>query len=118
MELGIGAAAGATDIAGQRAVLPAWRVQKERVIVPWAGRRHWAMGFSGSDAPVLVGHAVLIFFPKPIKSKSALRTSVRFGSSFLDNPGWYFRWFHRPGAGPRGFSPEESYPAQTSASCR
>ena len=30
-------------------------IQKERVIVPWAGRRHWVMGVSGSDAPVLDG---------------------------------------------------------------
>ena len=48
---GIGTAAGATNIAGQRAVLPDGGIQKERVIVPWTGRRDWAMEVSGSDAP-------------------------------------------------------------------
>jgi hypothetical protein len=33
----VGTAAGAKDIAGQRAVLLASGIQKERVIVPWAG---------------------------------------------------------------------------------
>ena len=43
-----------------------WRdFQKERVIVPWAGRRHWVMGVSGSDAPVLVSLTTLIFFNEP-----------------------------------------------------
>src|SRR5438046_7316970 len=38
----VGTAAGAKDIAGQRAVLPGMAgFRKERVIVPWAGRRHW-----------------------------------------------------------------------------
>ena len=44
MSLGWDHSAGAKDIAGQRAVLTAWRIQKERVIVPWAGRRHWVDG--------------------------------------------------------------------------
>jgi len=35
---------------------------KERVIVPWAGRRHWVIEVSSSDAPVLDGLASLIFF--------------------------------------------------------
>ena len=37
-------------------------IQKERVIVPWAGRRHWVIEVSSSDAPVLDGLASLIFF--------------------------------------------------------
>jgi hypothetical protein len=65
MSLGCGTAAGAKDIAGQRAVLPADGIQKERVIVPWAGRRHWMMGVSGSDAPVLDGLITFIFFNEP-----------------------------------------------------
>jgi hypothetical protein len=59
-----GTAAGTTDIVGQRAVLTAWRIQKERVIVPWTGRRYWAMGISGSDAPVLVGLIAFILFQR------------------------------------------------------
>jgi hypothetical protein len=39
MGLGVGTTAGATDIAGQRAVLPCGGIQKERVIVPGPGRR-------------------------------------------------------------------------------
>ena len=35
---------------------------KERVIVPWAGRRHWVIEVSGSDAPVLGGLPVLSSF--------------------------------------------------------
>ena len=45
-------------------------IQKERVIVPWAGRRHWVMGVSGSDAPVLDGLTSFIFFPKPINRRA------------------------------------------------
>ena len=44
-------------------------IQKERVIVPWAGRRHWVIGFSGSDAPV-DGLPRFIFFPKPISRRA------------------------------------------------
>jgi hypothetical protein len=36
-KLGLWTSAGATDITGQRAVLPAWRDSKERVIVPGLG---------------------------------------------------------------------------------
>jgi hypothetical protein len=82
MDLGYGTAAGATDIAGQRAVLPASRIQKERVIVPWAGRRHSVMGVSGSDAPVLDGLTTFIF---SIIAEH-IQASPRLGSSFLSNP--------------------------------
>ena len=44
-EPGIGTAAGVTDIAGQRAVYWLAGFQKERVIVPWAGRRRCVMVF-------------------------------------------------------------------------
>jgi hypothetical protein len=39
-------------------------------------------------------------------------TSARVGSSFLDNPGWDYRWFHRAGAGPLGFHSWEFGPSQ------
>ena len=58
MEAEVGTAAGATDIAGQRAVLLAGVIQKERVIVPWAGRRDWATRVSGSDAPASRGPGI------------------------------------------------------------
>jgi hypothetical protein len=46
MRLGFGTAAGATDIAGQRAVLRHGGTQKERVIVPWPGvGTGWFGGF-------------------------------------------------------------------------
>ena len=51
MGLGLGPLPVLLTFWGQRAVRPAWRIQKERVIVPWAGRRHWVIGGSGSDAP-------------------------------------------------------------------
>jgi hypothetical protein len=35
--------------------------QKERVIVPWAGRWDWVMEVSGSDAPVLALPALASF---------------------------------------------------------
>ena len=53
---GIWTAAGATDIAGQRAVLPDGGIQKERVIVPWAGGRHLVIGvfrFRRSGFPIM-----------------------------------------------------------------
>ena len=104
MEPGIGTAAGATDIAGQRAVLRRGGIQKERVIVPWAGRRHWVMGFPVPTLRYLMALPVYLL-SKANKSKSTVRTSPRLGSSFLDNPGWDSRWFHRPEAAHPGFSP-------------
>ena len=44
--------------------------RKERVIVPWAGRRSWVMGVSGSDAPVLVGLTSLSSFQEPINRRA------------------------------------------------
>jgi hypothetical protein len=41
MGLCYGTAAGAKDIAGQRAVLTAQRDLEGTVIVSWTGRRHW-----------------------------------------------------------------------------
>jgi hypothetical protein len=46
---------------GQRAVLLAGGIQKERVIVPWTGRRCWVTGVSSSDAPVLDDLTTFIF---------------------------------------------------------
>ena len=45
-------------------------IQKERVIVPWAGRRRWVMGVSGSDAPVLDGLPLLSLFQEPINRRA------------------------------------------------
>ena len=38
-------------------------IQKERVIVPSGGHRHWVMKISGPDAPVLVGLTDFSFSP-------------------------------------------------------
>jgi hypothetical protein len=62
MSLGCGTAAGATDIRSKEPFYRRRGIQKERVIVPWAGRRHWVMGVSGSDAPVLDGLTSLSSF--------------------------------------------------------
>ncbi|MGE5302923.1 MAG: hypothetical protein ACM3TN_06315 [Alphaproteobacteria bacterium] len=51
MELGIGTAAGATDIEGQRAVLPAWRDLKGTGDCP-VGRAS-ALGDKGFPVPTL-----------------------------------------------------------------
>jgi hypothetical protein len=61
MSLGCGTADGATDIAGQRAVLAAWRDSERTGDCPLRRRRNWVMGVSGSDAPVLDGLITLIF---------------------------------------------------------
>ena len=50
MGLGLWTAAGATDISGQRAVLPAWRLRQRTGDCPWAGRRNWLIKISGFDA--------------------------------------------------------------------
>src|SRR5262245_11643440 len=66
-------------------------IKKERVIVSCDRALELRHG-AGSNAPAS-------------RSGSTFRTSVRLGSSFLENPGWYFRWFHRLEAGLPGFSP-------------
>jgi hypothetical protein len=45
-------------------------IQKERVIVPWAGRRDQMIGVSGSDATAPDGLTSFIFFPKPINRRA------------------------------------------------
>ena len=52
MELGVGTAAGATDIAGQRAVLAAWRDSERTGDCPVGRASGPGDGVSGSDAPV------------------------------------------------------------------
>jgi hypothetical protein len=61
MDLGCGTAAGAKDIRTKSHSPGVAGFKKERVIVPWAGRRRLVMGFSGSDAPVLDDLAAFIF---------------------------------------------------------
>src|SRR5215470_356275 len=91
--LGFGTAAGATDILDKEPFSRRGGIQKERVIVPWAGRRRLGDKVSGFDAPALDGLASLIFFP-PIHRRAQSRTSARLGSSFLDNPGLNSRCFY------------------------
>ena len=61
-------------------------IQKERVIVPWAGRRHWVIGFSGSDAPVLDGLPRFIFFPKPISRRA--QSGLLLGWFIVSGQSW------------------------------
>ena len=62
-ELALWTAAGATDILDKEPFSRRGGIQKERVIVPWAGRRRLGDRVSGFDAPALDGLASLIFFP-------------------------------------------------------
>ena len=55
-----------------------WRDSEERVIVPWAGRRYWVIGVSGSDAPVLDGLPVIIFREPIIEEHSQDFSSAWF----------------------------------------
>src|SRR4030095_4376558 len=71
------------------------------------------MGVSGSDTPCLMTYQFYLFSKADKKSESTVRTSPRLGSSFLDNPGWNSRWFHRPGAGLLGSSSLALDPGQT-----
>ena len=75
----IGTAAGAKDIAGQRAVLPALQdSEKERVIVlGQASALGWCFRFRRSGFPIVEAY----------NRRGTVRTSARLGSSFLDNPG-------------------------------
>jgi hypothetical protein len=57
----VGTAAGATDIAGQRAVLPGGGNSEGTGDCPWAGALELGDGGSGSDAPVLLGFAFIFF---------------------------------------------------------
>ena len=65
MSLGLGPLPVLQTLRGKEPFYRRGGIQKERVIVPWAGRRNWVMGVSGSDAPVLVGLTTFIFFQCP-----------------------------------------------------
>ena len=104
---------------GQRAVLLAWRDSERTGDCPLG--RSVGAGWWGFPVPTLrylMAYPVYLLSKETINRRARFRTSARFGSSFLDNPGWDSRWFHRPVAGLPGFSPEEPYPAQTSGGCR
>ena len=109
MDAEFGAAAGATDIAGQRAVLPAWRGSEGTGDCPGQAS---ALG-DGISVPTL-----RLSDRGSLQSKSTVRTSARLGSSFLGNPGWDSRRFHLPEADPPGFSHVELCPIQISGGCR
>ena len=51
MSLGYGFAPGTKDIWTKSRSPGVAKFRKNRVIVPWAGRRDWVMEVSGSDAP-------------------------------------------------------------------
>jgi hypothetical protein len=118
MDLGYGTAAGATDIRDKEPFSRHCGIQKRTGDCPWAGRRHWVTGVSGSDAPVLDGLYQFYLLSKADKSKSTVRTSARLGSSFLDHLGWDSRWFHRPQTARPGFSLAELGRGRTSGGYR
>jgi hypothetical protein len=72
--LGFGTAVGATDIAEQRVVLLAGKLEKERVIVPWDGASGLRDGVFGSDAPAIVGLTSFVLYPKAINRRAQSRT--------------------------------------------
>ena len=86
---GFGTAAGAKDIRTKSHSTGVVEFEKEWVIVPWTGRRHWVIRGSLVDAPASQ-HG------NPLIEDHRLRISPRLGSSFLNNPVLYSRWFHRP----------------------
>jgi hypothetical protein len=61
MELGIGTAAGATDIR-TKSRSTGWRDSERTGDCSWAGRQRWVMKVSGSDASVLPALPVLSSF--------------------------------------------------------
>ena len=73
---------------GQRAVLRCGGIQKERVIVPWTGRRDRAMGVSGSDAPAFDGLTSLIFFGFQIVWNKSTRRAAERGGARVGRPRW------------------------------
>jgi hypothetical protein len=74
---------------------------KKRVIVSWAGRRHWVMVFPVPTLRYRWSYRIHPFNEPIVEEHS----QDFFGSSFLSNPGWDSRWFHRPEAARPGFSP-------------
>jgi hypothetical protein len=76
MSLGVGPLPGATDIAGQRAVLPAWRIQKRTGDCPLGRASVLGDGVSGSDAPASQSKTLIIGRPQ-----------LEPFSGFLNNPG-------------------------------
>jgi hypothetical protein len=107
MSLGCGAAAGATDILGTKSRSPGMADSKGTGDCPLGRGSVLGDKVSSSDVPASRSTRVL-------QSKSIVRPSPQFGSSFLNNPGWNSRWFHRPEAARPGFSLGELGPGRTS----
>src|SRR5262245_33256570 len=63
-------------------------IQKERVIVPWTGRRCWVTGVSSSDAAVLDGLTSLIFFGFQIVWNKSTRRAAERGGARVGRPRW------------------------------